>query len=182
MVVSFTKPLIVVLAFVVAVPCVAADLVSHVDPFIGTGGHGHTFPGPTVPFGMVQLSPDTRLEGWDGCSGYHYSDEVTNDIPSGAPMVPLLAQNLPNPFSRSTEIRFELPAQVGSSPVPIRLEVFDVTGRLVQTLSTDHVSPGLQAVIWSGVDHRGNPVPSGSYWYRLITPMGTATKRLILLR
>ncbi|MDY0343513.1 MAG: GH92 family glycosyl hydrolase [Lentimicrobium sp.] len=47
----------------------------YVNPFIGTGGHGHTFPGVTVPFGMVQLSPDTRLEGWDGCSGYHYSDE-----------------------------------------------------------------------------------------------------------
>ena len=47
-----------------------------VDPFIGTGGHGHTFPGATVPFGMVQLSPDTRLEGWDGCGGYHYTDSV----------------------------------------------------------------------------------------------------------
>ncbi len=50
------------------------NFTQHVDPFIGTGGHGHTFPGPTVPFGMVQLSPDTRLTGWDGCSGYHYSD------------------------------------------------------------------------------------------------------------
>ena len=40
------------------------------------GGHGHTFPGSTLPFGMVQLSPDTRIEGWDGCSGYHYSDSV----------------------------------------------------------------------------------------------------------
>lgn len=48
----------------------------HVNPFIGTGGHGHTFPGATMPFGMVQLSPDTRLEGWDGCSGYHYTDSV----------------------------------------------------------------------------------------------------------
>ncbi len=47
-----------------------------VDPFIGTGGHGHTFPGATAPFGMVQLSPDTRKEGWDGCSGYHFSDSV----------------------------------------------------------------------------------------------------------
>jgi len=54
----------------------SVNLVGHVDPFIGTGGHGHTFPGPTLPFGMVQLSPDTRLTGWDGCSGYHYSDEV----------------------------------------------------------------------------------------------------------
>lgn len=41
---------------------------------IGTGGHGHTYPGATVPFGMVQLSPDTFNEGWDWCSGYHYSD------------------------------------------------------------------------------------------------------------
>ncbi|MFZ6051467.1 GH92 family glycosyl hydrolase [Halocola ammonii] len=50
--------------------------LDYADPFVGTGGHGHTFPGATVPFGMVQLSPDTRLEGWDGCSGYHYSDSV----------------------------------------------------------------------------------------------------------
>lgn len=47
-----------------------------VNPFIGTGGHGHTYPGATMPFGMVQLSPDTRLEGWDGCGGYHYSDSI----------------------------------------------------------------------------------------------------------
>jgi predicted alpha-1,2-mannosidase len=52
------------------------DLTRYVDPFIGTGGHGHTYPGATVPFGMVQLSPDTRLTGWDGCSGYHYSDKA----------------------------------------------------------------------------------------------------------
>ena len=52
------------------------NLTQYVDPFIGTGGHGHTFPGATMPFGMVQLSPDTRLTGWDGCSGYHYSDNV----------------------------------------------------------------------------------------------------------
>jgi predicted alpha-1,2-mannosidase len=47
-----------------------------VNPFIGTGGHGHTFPGPTMPFGGCQVGPDTRLSGWDGCSGYHYSDSI----------------------------------------------------------------------------------------------------------
>jgi predicted alpha-1,2-mannosidase len=52
------------------------DLTRYVNPFIGTAGHGHTFPGATMPFGMVQLSPDTRLTGWDGCSGYHYSDSI----------------------------------------------------------------------------------------------------------
>ena len=52
----------------------ADSLLDFVDPLIGTGGHGHTFPGAAYPFGMVQLSPDTGLEGWDWCSGYHYSD------------------------------------------------------------------------------------------------------------
>ncbi len=54
--------------------CFGQNLTQYVDPFIGTGGHGHTFPGALVPFGMVQLSPDTDIEGWDWCSGYHYSD------------------------------------------------------------------------------------------------------------
>src|SRR5437867_2237980 len=53
------------------------NFLQYVDPFIGTGGHGHTFPGAVVPFGMVQVSPDTRIDGsWDGCSGYHYSDGI----------------------------------------------------------------------------------------------------------
>ena len=46
-----------------------------VDPFVGTGFHGHTFPGATAPMGMVQLSPETRWEGWDACAGYHYDDD-----------------------------------------------------------------------------------------------------------
>lgn len=53
---------------------VEEDLCQYVDPFIGTGGHGHTYPGATVPFGMVQVSPDTNVEGWDACSGYHLGD------------------------------------------------------------------------------------------------------------
>ena len=52
------------------------DPANYVDPFIGTGGHGHTYPGATVPFGMVQFSPDTRMNDWDGCSGYHTSDNT----------------------------------------------------------------------------------------------------------
>ena len=48
----------------------------YVDPFLGTGGHGHVYPGATVPFGMVQLSPDNGDEGWDWSSGYHYSSKT----------------------------------------------------------------------------------------------------------
>ncbi len=54
----------------------AQNLSHYVDPFIGTGGHGHTYPGATVPFGMVQLSPDNGSEGWDWCSGYNYVDST----------------------------------------------------------------------------------------------------------
>jgi len=55
----------------------AQNLTQYINPMIGTGGHGHTFPGATLPFAMVQLSPDTRIDGsWDGCSGYHFSDNV----------------------------------------------------------------------------------------------------------
>src|SRR5829696_3111621 len=52
------------------------DYTSLVNPFIGTGDHGHTYPGASMPFGMMQLSPDTRMADWDGSSGYHYSDSV----------------------------------------------------------------------------------------------------------
>lgn len=54
------------------------DLIMKVDPFIGTGGHGHTFPGATVPFGMIQVSPDNGISNWDWCSGYHYSDSIVS--------------------------------------------------------------------------------------------------------
>lgn len=52
------------------------NYVKYVDPFIGTAFHGHTFPGATMPNGMVQLSPDNHLLGWDASSGYHYSDSI----------------------------------------------------------------------------------------------------------
>ena len=48
--------------------------VQYVNPFIGTGFHGHTFPGATRPFALVQVSPDTHIMGWDASSGYHYDD------------------------------------------------------------------------------------------------------------
>lgn len=63
----------IVFSFIMFVGCVGAQS-QYVNPFVGTAEHGHTFPGAIVPFGAVQVSPDTRLDGWDGCSGYHYSD------------------------------------------------------------------------------------------------------------
>ncbi|MDD7304311.1 MAG: GH92 family glycosyl hydrolase [Prevotellaceae bacterium] len=54
------------------------DYASYVNPFIGTGGHGHTYPGAVVPNGMIQPSPDTRIYQWDACSGYYYEDSTIN--------------------------------------------------------------------------------------------------------
>ena len=66
------------LSFALATTVSAQSLCEYVDPFIGTGGHGHTFPGPTVPNGMVQPSPDTRIDQWDACSGYYFDDSTIN--------------------------------------------------------------------------------------------------------
>ena len=51
-------------------------ITAYVNPFIGTDGHGHCFPGAILPFGGIQLSPDNPRNGWDWTSGYHYSDSI----------------------------------------------------------------------------------------------------------
>ncbi|RZM34302.1 MAG: alpha-mannosidase, partial [Sphingomonas sp.] len=57
-----------------AMPAFAGRSRAVPDLWIGTGGDGHTYPGATVPFGMVQVSPDTDTENWANCSGYHRGD------------------------------------------------------------------------------------------------------------
>lgn len=54
----------------------AQNYTQYVDPYIGTGGHGHVFLGANVPFGLVQVGPTQHSRGWDWCSGYHYSDSI----------------------------------------------------------------------------------------------------------
>ena len=70
------RTLFIIAAVLLFSACGEKPLTSYVNPMVGTDGHGHTFPGAIVPFGQIQPSPDTRLEGWDGCSGYHYSDDT----------------------------------------------------------------------------------------------------------
>ena len=73
---KYLSPFLLVIVILFTACSVDKKNINYVDPFIGTGGHGHTYPGATLPFGMVQLSPDTRINSWDGCSGYHYSDKT----------------------------------------------------------------------------------------------------------
>ena len=67
--------LIAVCAGVLLAAC-ETNLTQYVNPLVGTDFHGHTYPGAIAPYGQIQPSPDTRLEGWDGCSAYHYSDDT----------------------------------------------------------------------------------------------------------
>ena len=68
--------LLAALAISVAPQAIAEDFTRQVDPFIGSGGHGHVFVGANVPFGAMQVGPANFHQGWDWCSGYHYSDDV----------------------------------------------------------------------------------------------------------
>jgi len=62
-------------ALAAGAPAAADDLTEYIKIRIGTGGHGHTYPGPSMPFGMIQPGPDTRNDNsWDSCAGYHLSD------------------------------------------------------------------------------------------------------------
>ena len=75
--------LFIILFLIVATGCrtvpqqgEATDFTQYVDPFIGSDYHGHVFVGASVPFGAVQLGPNNETQGWDWCSGYHYSDSI----------------------------------------------------------------------------------------------------------
>ena len=72
-------------------PTNVKDYSAYVNPFIGTGGHGHTFPGAVVPHGMIQPSPDTRIDGWDACSGYYYADSTINGFSHNTSVVQVVA-------------------------------------------------------------------------------------------
>ncbi|MDZ4805028.1 MAG: S8 family serine peptidase, partial [Candidatus Eisenbacteria bacterium] len=94
-----------------------------------------------------------------------------------APAVVTLHQNNPNPFRAGTVIRFELPA-----PGRVSLQVFDVTGRLVSTLAEDRLESGPHAVTWQGRNEDGEETPIGMYFYRLIAPGFSQTKKMLLTR
>ena len=66
------------LAFVLGVSnnSFSQKVLSYVDPFVGSGAHGHVFVGASVPFGAVQVGPNNFYKGWDWCSGYNYRDSM----------------------------------------------------------------------------------------------------------
>jgi hypothetical protein len=106
--------------------------------------------------------------------GWYMTDvEKTNEIPTEF----ALQQNFPNPFNPSTQIRFSLPENQR-----VRLEVFDVIGRLVATIVDREMQTGNYTVSWEGLDANGVKVTSGIYLYRLQAGSYSAIKKMILLK
>jgi aminopeptidase N len=116
----------------------------------------------------VELDPDH----WILCT--------ENRIYTGAEAIPsaaFLDQNYPNPFNPITTIRFGI-----SEPGRVALQIFDVRGALVTTLTDRHFERGIYEITWNGVSARGEPVASGIYFYRLRTAAGVISKKMLLLR
>ncbi len=86
-----------------------------------------------------------------------------------------LLGNYPNPFTPSTTIAFELPRDMR-----VQLAVYDVRGNLVQTLLNENLAAGRREAQWNGRDRSGRTVASGVYLYRLQTPEGSQTGRMLL--
>jgi len=92
-----------------------------------------------------------------------------------------LLQNYPNPFNGGTTIVYEIPTSVRSG-TDVRLEVYDVLGRRVRLLVEDRRWPGSFTVSWDGRNERGEALPSGAYFYRVLAGDYRATKKLMILR
>ncbi len=136
--------------------------VSFVD-----GGEGLTS-GETVfyTFTLVQSGQESG-----------FSEEVSATFDSGLPTVFALHNNYPNPFNPITNIMFDLPR-----PSHVRLDIFDVSGRLVRTLVNEDRVAAAHTVVWDGTDSHGGRVASGAYYYRLVSDTGTATQKMMLVK
>ncbi len=88
-----------------------------------------------------------------------------------------LFQNYPNPFNPETQIRFDLP-----TGGPVQLRIYDMLGRVVRTLVNQRLQAGVHVMRWDGRDQNGRPVASGIYFYELITPSQTLSRKMILMQ
>ena len=130
--------------------------------------------GQPTPIGLSQRPAMTLSAGfWYGWRRMF----DPSDVPLPPDLVNLLMQNNPNPFNPQTTIRFVVAQQS-----PVKLEVFDLRGRLVRVLIQENQPAGDYKVHWDGTDHAGHSVPSGTYFYRLQIGDFSATNKMLLLK
>jgi len=158
------------------------DAFGSVGGFVGSSGLEAGF---TVGQPIAGIAQEPRFLFFEESAGLWrwmlWRDPPTDTVEP--PRVPTyvfgLEQNYPNPFNPVTTIRFQVPGSDGA--LPVRLELFDVTGRRIRTLIRgEEGSPGAYTVGWDGRDDRGTTVASGIYFYRLRAGVHQATRRLIL--
>jgi hypothetical protein len=101
---------------------------------------------------------------------------ISNDI-SMSPNELKLDQNYPNPFNPSTIIEYQI-----TQPGNVKIDVYDVTGRLVKELINEQINAGKYSVVWNGKDNFGNSVASGNYFYQIISGDFVQAKKMILLK
>ncbi len=106
-----------------------------------------------------------------------HSEEIEAIFKSGVPLALALYDNYPNPFNPITTIKFDLPKSG-----PVRLDVFDVSGRLIRTLVNETRTAAAYSVIWDGTDNRGGRAASGAYYYRLMTDNRVITHKMMLVK
>ncbi len=133
------------------------------------------------PFNGHSASPDRRYRIYHGWVGHESPlDDVLEVIDIQGPMIPdgyALLQNYPNPFNPSTVIAFSLKRSGHTT-----LEVLDILGRRVITLTDRYLASGPKRVLWDGCDDRGKQLASGVYFYRLRTAEWTQTRKMLLLK
>ena len=167
-----------------------AVTVSHVLLCAGTSVAG---PGITyeLRFRAREIIGDTHLQLLEGTAAYDAGAYVTpftssdavvriGDPVAAPPATPRSRELIavPNPFNPRTELRFE-----STEPERIRLEVFDLAGRAIDTLYDGHIEPGPFRLTWDALDRNGRRLSSGVYLARLTTSAGfTAITRLVLVR
>ncbi|MFQ5652341.1 MAG: cohesin domain-containing protein [bacterium] len=141
---------------------------------VGQAGEMTTIEFIKFSFNAGDPPAETR-DGRFTVSGIVESVDETNHLPQDF----ALEQNYPNPFNPETKIVFDLPSGLSSE---VTLQVFNLQGQLVRTLLNARLLPGTHAVVWDGVDARGQAVASGVYVYTLRTKDFVATKKMLLLR
>ena len=162
---------------------VYADIVSGFKPAPGNFVTLVASPDTTVNLGPTTDLPYYTIAAIDA-SGYASGYAVQAFLPTttDAPAPPVawrfqLHSSTPNPFNPVTTIRFEL-----DRAGPARVEIFDLAGRLVRTLTQGQREAGLFGIVWDGTDGRGRRVPSGTYLMRLESTGRTATQKLTVLK
>jgi polyhydroxybutyrate depolymerase len=145
-------------------------------------GGGHSWPGSNDPYPGTNFDIDGSEEIWNFLSKYDinglisgvgieetYENQVSPTI--------TLSQNYPNPFNSQTTIRFTL-----EHSGYVTLNIYDINGRLIQTLVNEHKASGEHSVIWNGTDANGRMLNGGMYFYRIDTDKGHDTKSMLLYK